>query len=190
MWKVCFFILVALLACCKVSTSKLSASYHEISSFLARAGLKDPGVIYFATGNPTQVFPSIHCFDREGRPLQVPPDCFRQLENYVGALGHHEVHIDSSGQANLAEFLQQSPIMDAYDRVVNTPLEPKADVYLFVSFIAISDAGLEETLATVARLAEQQQSVRIRLFLVHAISERNIRFFSKQPGLLQKEIAP
>ena len=190
MWKVCFFILIVLFACCKVPARKLSASYREIGGFLERAGLKNPANIYFATGNPRQVFPSIHCFDAEGRPLQVPPDCFRQLENYIGALVRDEVHADSSGQANLTKFLQQSPIMDAYDQEVKMPLEPKADVYLFVSFIAISNAGLEETLATLARLAEQQQSVRIRLFLVHAISERNIRFFSKQPGLLQKEIAP
>ncbi len=178
MWKA-WIIFIVTGFCCKQKDERIpGASYKEISRFLENAGIQNSSVIYFSAGRPPVPLPAIHCFDRNGKPVQVPPSCFANLEAYAQQLGAGRVAGDTSGET-LSSFLEKYPVMNAYDEDVALPLSAAADYHLFVWFLAIDEQELGHKLAALCRLVQQPGKRRIQLFLVHAVSERNVRYFKR-----------
>lgn len=178
-----FTSLIAISFSCKEQENSHSKSYNDISKFLTESGISNPEVIYFYEGKPRMPLPNVYCFDSNGVQLNVPPQCFNYLDAYIGFLEDSIMPVKNNGQS-LERFLDSIHIMDAYDQRVEPKQLGKHDYFLFVDFLSIGVKSFQEVLANAVNRSKTSKR-KIRLFLVHAISEKNINII-KETGLGDK----
>lgn len=162
---------------CKQADKKLSASYSEISGFLKQSGIADPGLIFFYIDKPRMPLPNVTCFDRLGVQLKTPPQCFGYIKEYINFLGDSVMPKALPNQA-LIQYLDSVKIMNAYDVVVDARQVGDYDYFLFIDFLAIPSEELQKTLREAVDTVNKSKK-KIRLFLVHALSEKNAVYFKK-----------
>ncbi len=169
---------------CNQKERRLSESYLGIADYLKEANIMDSEIIFFYVKQPRMPLPNINCFDSNGIQLNTPPKCFQNIDNYIRWLNDSLVTIKSHGEA-IREYLNSAPIINAFDEPVAAESLSKRDYYLFVDFIAIPDTSLMHTLYK-AKEAVAHSKKKIKIFLVHAISEKNKKFLAipnrRDPG--------
>lgn len=170
-----FFLFV--FSACNSKKQKPSNSYIQIESFLNTASINDIDKIYFYEGKPRMPLPNVHCFNGQGDPVIAPPQCFGILPDYIKLLEDSTLP-EKANAETLDVFLKSFPIMDSYNqRVTKTKIEGNYDFYLFVDFMALPVPELKEILHDAIIKADNSRK-KIKLLLVHALSEKNINSFS------------
>lgn len=172
-----FAILIFIVSCTE-KQHKTSKSYSEVKSYLASTKIDNPGVIFFYEDKPRMPMPNVYCFDSNGVQLVTPPQCFGYLKDYIILLGDSIMPAKLRGQ-KLAHFIDSVHIMNAYDERLDFNTLEKSDYYLFVDFISISEPGFQETLYNAVKYSSESKR-KIKLFLVHALSEKNAKYFRKK----------
>jgi hypothetical protein len=172
-------IMVAVIFCaCLTSEKKYARSYAYVKTFLKEAGISGDAIIYFYKGRPDTTFPNVYCFESNGQQVMAPPQCFQVITDYIRLINDSTIPIKPNGWY-LGSFLDTMKVIDVYNEEVDRSSLTGYDYYLFIDYIAIPLPGLQEAL----RKAQQATIVskkKIRLFLVHAISEHNLHYFRKK----------
>jgi hypothetical protein len=163
---------------CKTDDKKLAKSYSYVKTFLGDAGIMDEAIIYFYKGRPKSNFPNVYCFDSNGAEVMSLPQCYQVIEDYIKLLNDSIIPPKKNGW-QLHSFLDSAKVIDIYNREVDRSSLKGYDYYLFIDYVAIPLPGLGEALRT-AQKATMTSKKKIRLFLVHAISEYNIQYFRKK----------
>jgi hypothetical protein len=177
-FSIAIILSTAILCACKQGQKEYSKSHSFVKSYLAEAGIVGDDLIYFYKGRPRASFPNVYCFDSNGKQLMSPPQCYQLIRNYVRMLNDTIVALKEDGW-QLDHFLDSMKVLDVYNDEVNRQSLKGYDYYLFVDYIAIPLPGLKEALKE-AQKASLASKKKIRLFLVHAISEYNIHYFGKK----------
>ncbi|MCX6319293.1 MAG: hypothetical protein NTW29_18600 [Bacteroidetes bacterium] len=174
-----FWVIVLGFTACKQKDRKLSASYSEISGFLKQSGITDPELIFFYVDKPRMPLPNVTCFDRFGVQLRTPPQCFGYIKEYISFLCDSIMPRALPNQA-LIQYLDSVKIMSAYDLIVDASQVGEYDYFLFIDFLAIPSEELQKTLRESVDTVNKSKK-KIRLFLVHALSEKNAVYFKNTP---------
>lgn len=178
--KQCFLIIIVIGVChigCNTTKEKYSQSYMQIRDYLKEAGINNTDMIYFYSLKPRMPLPNVYCFNREGIQVSSPAQCFQYIADYITLLNDSIVPIKKQGQ-NLQNFLDSIPVIDVYDRVVTRKDLNGYEYYLFIDYIAMPVTSFQQTLLN-AKKAVLKSRKKIRLFLIHAISDKNKQSFSK-----------
>lgn len=178
-----YFVLLIFFASCNEkekkpsNEKKLSKSYTELKQYLTEAKIDNAENIYFYEDKPRMPMPNVFCFDGNGVQLNTPPGCFSVIKDYIVLLGDSVIPAKLDGQ-RLDKFLDSIHIMDAYDvRVKFDEIPGRFDYYLFMDYIALPDPAFQEILFNAFKYSHESKK-KIKLFLVHAISEKNRKIFS------------
>jgi hypothetical protein len=170
----------AILCACKAREKKYSKSYSYIKGFLMEAAIIDDNLMYFYKGRPRSGFPNVYCFDSKGVELMSPPQCYQVIQDYVRLLNDTIVPPKPGGW-QLHDFLDSTVVIDVYNDNIDRSALKGYDYYIFIDYIAIPLPGLKEALQQAYKSTITSKK-KIRLFLVHAISEYNLRYFGKKTG--------
>lgn len=165
------------IAACKSKQDQYSRSYAFIKDFMVEARIPETDVIYFYCSRPKTQFPNVYCFDSNGVQLASPPQCFQYIDDYITLLNDSIMPVNKNG-GNLGSYLDSMVIVDINDKQVGRADVTGYDNYLFIDFVALPLPGLQETLHR-AKMAVGKSRKRIKLFLVHAISEHNRQYLRK-----------
>ena len=179
--KSLYSILAALLilSCRSKDDRGLSDSYKELKKYFSEAGIKETDKIFFYEDKPRMPLPNVYCFNKAGNQIATPPGCFGIIQDYIRLLQDSVIQEMKNGQ-NLQLFLDSIHIMDVYDNLVSiSSLKGDFDYYLFVDYIALPDPGFQKILNNIVVSANQSRK-KIKLLLVHALSEKNKGAFSKK----------
>jgi hypothetical protein len=178
LFTILYILSVTIILGCNQSDKQTSKSYKEIEDFLKQAKIEDPTLIFFYKGNPRMPLPNVYCFDSSGSQINTPPQCFGYIKEYITLLGDSVMPITKNGQ-HLSAFIDSIQIMDAFDSDLKVASLPKKDYYLFIDFISISEPSFMKTLYDAVKYSFSS-SKKIKLFLVHALSEKNAKYFKKK----------
>ena len=176
-WMLSAFFAIFLISCAE-KNQKTSKSYSEVKSYLTSTKIDNPEVIFFYEDKPRMPMPNVYCFDSNGVQLVTPPQCFGYLKDYIILLGDSIMPPKTQGQS-LVDFIDSIHIMNAYDERLAYNNLGKSDYFLFVDFISIAEPGFQETLYNAVKYSSESKR-KIKLFLVHALSEKNAKYFRKK----------
>jgi hypothetical protein len=168
-------------ATCSPKEQTLSKSYLTIKDYLLEAKIPEIDIIYFYAGKPRMPLPNVYCFDSAGMQLESPPHCFQYVAEYTRLLNDSIVPVKRNA-APIQAFIDSVPIVDSYDRLITRKDLMGYDYYLFIDFIAIPDSAFQRTLFN-AKNGIINSKKKVKLFLVHALSEKNAKLFQSQQTL-------
>lgn len=158
----------------------MSKSYLQIRGYLSNAGIDNPELVFFYAGKPRMPLPNVTCFRNDGVQLRTPPQCFGYIKDYITLLGDSIMPVVDNGQL-LSQYLGSVKMIDAYDQEVKADPGQQYDYYLFIDFLAITSDELQKTLRSAVAGVNASPS-KIKLFLVHALSEKNAMYFKGDKG--------
>ena len=180
---VLFTVLVVTFFSCKSNQKKTSESYSQIKGFLKSAGINDPNLVFFYEDKPRMPLPNVYCFDSGGVQLNTPPQCFSYLRDFIVLLGDSTMPKKNGGE-QIGDFIDSVHIMDAYDLRLEYKDLGSYDYYLFVDYISLPVPTFKETLFEAVKYTRNSKR-KIRLFLIHAISEKNARYLKEGNGIFE-----
>lgn len=144
---------------------KMSCRYLQMKPFLEQSRLDDPGHIYFHAGKQGVKSASIHCFNREGHALSLPPEASSNIALGIRLMDDNKLKTDPCGM-HLGTFLSQVNITNSFEEIIGIDNIGTADYYLFIEFIPMSVEAYVRALKTAqcqVKLCKQQ----IKLFFVN-----------------------
>lgn len=178
-----YFVLMIFFVACNKKDNNFSKSYIGLKQYFKDAKIDNAENIYFYEDKPRMPLPNVFCFDGNGVQLNTPPGCFSIIKDYILFLGDSIIPAKQDGQ-RLDKFLDSIHIMDAYDvRVKFDEIPGRYDYYLFMDYIALPDPGFQNILFTAVKFSKQSKK-KIKLFLVHAISEKNKKLYPRKSDTL------
>jgi hypothetical protein len=167
-----FSIIISVISCRnKLKETQYSASYEEIRNFLNEAKIQETDIIYFYIDTPKTSLPNVNCFNAGKKQLNSPPQCFQYIKEYVQFMNDSIMPLKNEGMM-LDSFLKKNPMVNVYDSIIQPGRLTGYDYYLFIDFVAIPLASLQQTLYE-SKEAVNKSKKRIKLFLVHVISAHN-----------------
>jgi hypothetical protein len=178
-------VLLSMIAC-TTKEKEFSKSYLAFKSYLEEAKIPETDIIYFYAGKPRMPLPNVYCFDSNGTQISSPPQCFQYIREYIGFMNDSIMPHKKNG-ISINTFLDSVPIMDVYDQQVKQKNLARYDYYLFIDFIAFPDTSIQNVLYK-AKEGVTNSKKKIKLFLIHAISEKNAGLLPKKPGSMPDKV--
>lgn len=170
-----WIVMLKLVTGCKCKEKRSpSANYQDIRPFLAAANIDDPSLLFFYTTKSRWPLPNVYLFDKDGKPVRPPSECYQGLAADIAAV-EKQAPPRIAGKG-LEAFLNEMPVVDAYGTRIRPADLGSYDYYLLVDFLAIPDKYSQQALTAIVQ-SVKRSSKHIRLLLIHALSRENSREF-------------